>query len=238
MGFLDHSTNNIILDTVLTELGREFIARNDGSFSIVKFAISDDEVDYSIIQKYGRAVGKEKIEKNTPVLEALTNQNFAQKFKLVSVSNPNLIKLPAVTLTGEGLDTTSTVLSMGRTGSGRQRRVVIRQTMSDEVIDVELRDQAFIVKVPYSLIELAGRSPDNVDSDNVATYLLTRDPTTTATGGSQLTLDFRVKSIPDSLFTTRGIDAGKTKISDIISITGLQSGAFKEFEAQIGKTTA
>ena len=63
MGFLDHSTNNIIIDAVLTDTGRAFLARNDGSFSIVKFAFGDDEVDYSIIQKFGRTVGKEKISK-------------------------------------------------------------------------------------------------------------------------------------------------------------------------------
>ncbi|MHA2020177.1 MAG: hypothetical protein ACW96N_00540, partial [Candidatus Thorarchaeota archaeon] len=190
MGFLDHSTNNIILDAVLTDIGREALAKNDGSFSIVKFAFSDDEVDYTIIKKFGRAVGKEKIEKNTPVFEALTNQNFAQKFKMVSVSNPNLIRLPAVSLTGEGLDSTGAVLSMGRAGAGRTRRIVLSQTIQDEdSIDVELRDQAFIDKVPNELLEVSGRTPDNIDQDNMATYLITRDATSTATGGSQLTLD-------------------------------------------------
>ena len=83
MGYLDHSTNNIIVDAVLTDIGREFLARNDGSFSIVKFALGDDEVDYTMIQKFGRTVGKEKIEKNTPVFEAQTNANLALKYKAV-----------------------------------------------------------------------------------------------------------------------------------------------------------
>ena len=56
MGWLDHSTNNIILDAVLTDVGREFLARNDGSFNIVKFSLSDEDVDYSIIKKYGRSI--------------------------------------------------------------------------------------------------------------------------------------------------------------------------------------
>ena len=51
MGFLDHSTNNIIVDAVLTDLGRKRLSQNDGSFSIVKFALGDDEIDYSIIKK-------------------------------------------------------------------------------------------------------------------------------------------------------------------------------------------
>ena len=69
MGFLDHSTNNIIVDAVLTDVGRRALAKNDGSFQIFQFALGDDEIDYNIIEQYGRAVGKEKIEKNTPVLE-------------------------------------------------------------------------------------------------------------------------------------------------------------------------
>ena len=62
MGFLDNSTNNIILDAVLTDLGRQALARNDGSFSIFKFAFSDEEVDYSHIVHFGRTIGKEKID--------------------------------------------------------------------------------------------------------------------------------------------------------------------------------
>ena len=80
MGFLDHSTNNIIVDAVLTDIGRQSLARNDGSFSIYQFALADDEVDYEIIKQYGRTVGKEKIEKNTPVLEALTQGSLALKY--------------------------------------------------------------------------------------------------------------------------------------------------------------
>ena len=51
MGFLDHSTNNVIIDAVLTDRGRELLARNDGSFEITKFALGDDEIDYNLYQK-------------------------------------------------------------------------------------------------------------------------------------------------------------------------------------------
>ena len=72
MGFLDHSTNNIIVDAVLTDTGREFLAANRGDFKIAYFSLSDDEVDYTIIERFGRSVGKEKIIKNTPIFEAQT----------------------------------------------------------------------------------------------------------------------------------------------------------------------
>ena len=67
MGFLDHSTNSIILDAVLTDKGRELLSRNDNSFAITKFALGDDEIDYDIIKQYGRTIGKEKVEKNQKV---------------------------------------------------------------------------------------------------------------------------------------------------------------------------
>ena len=83
MGFLDHSTNNIIVDAVLTDLGRQALAKNDGSFNIYQFALGDDEVDYNVIKHFGRTVGKEKIEKNKTInekisilTEKISNLNF------------------------------------------------------------------------------------------------------------------------------------------------------------------
>ena len=104
MGFLDHSTNNIIIDAVLTDRGRELLAKNDGSFRVVRYAFGDDEVDYSVIKKYGRTIGKEKIEKNTPVFEAQTVASMAVRYPLVSYSDPNLISLPKLEL-ATGLST-------------------------------------------------------------------------------------------------------------------------------------
>lgn len=47
MGLIDNS-GDIIIDAVLTDSGREFLARNDGSFEIVRFTFSDDEIDYTL----------------------------------------------------------------------------------------------------------------------------------------------------------------------------------------------
>ena len=236
MGYLDHSTNNIIVDDVLTDIGREFLARNDGSFSIVKFALGDDEVDYTMIRKFGRTVGKEKIEKNTPVFEAQTNANLALKFKAVSVSNPNLVRLPRVTFTSDGLDATGTLVSMTRTGSSTSRSVTLTQTITGEsLIDPELRDQAYIVKMANQFLSLTGFTPDTIDKDGVATYILLRAPGETSAGGSTITLPLVVRSITDTQYTVYGNSTDKTIITTVVSVTGLQSGATKEFEVQITK---
>ena len=71
MGFLDHTTNNIIVDAVLTDKGRQKLASSNG-LKIIQYAFADTEVDYTLLKKYGEIVGREKIEKNTPIFEADT----------------------------------------------------------------------------------------------------------------------------------------------------------------------
>lgn len=235
MGFLQGDTNNIILDAVLTDRGREFLSRNDGSFSIVKFAPGDDEISYDIIQKFGRTVGKEKIEKNTPIFEALTNQNLAQKYRLVSVSNPNLIRLPVLGFSGEGVDAANNVISIGNT-TQKQRTITISQTIQDETsIDVELRDQAFIVEMNNQFIQIVGSAPDDIDGQQRATYILTRDAGETSVGGSRLTFTIATKAITESQFQIYGATFNKNLIGTFVKISGVQSGAVLEFEVQISK---
>lgn len=229
MGFLDHSTNNIILDAVLTDTGRKFLSRNDGSFSITKFALGDDEVDYGVIKKYGRTVGKEKLEKNTPIFEALTGGNQALKFKLVSLSNPNLIRLPGLSLSGEGV--AGSTVTMGR-NSNTTRAITVTQTIDNEdSIDVELRNQAFIVTMSNLFLQIQGQSPDNIDFNNTATYLVLRDEAVTSIGGSKLTLTLEVKSLTDNHFTIYG--GADSRISTFVKVTGVQDGSVYDFEVQI-----
>ena len=235
MGFLDQSTNNIILDAVLTDKGRQLLSRNDGSFQIVKFALSDDEVDYSIIKKFGRTVGKEKIEKNTPVLEAITTANVAQKFRLRSISIPNLIRLPSLTLTGVTSDTITLNIVNTRSSS-----VTVTQSIGgDQLIPVELVDQVFRVTMNNLFLQLSGERPISIDSENIATYLVTRGSSLDAvTAGSSYTGTVQVKSsLTTTIFNTYGIASDKTTIRSYVTITGQQSGASKNLLIKINKTS-
>lgn len=236
MGFLNSTTNNLLLDAVLTDAGRAALARNDGSFSIAKFACGDDEVDYSIISKYGRTIGKEKIEKNTPVLEALTNQAHAQKYKLISVSNPNLIRLPSLSLSGDSnVSASNNTVTLGR-NQQKSATIAFEQTIQNETtIDVELRDQTFIVQVPNQFVQILQQVPDDIDAQQRATYILTRSPSENSFGGSTLQFSLSVKSLTDALFTVFGTTADKTKIKSVIRVTGKQSGAVKEISVILDK---
>jgi len=237
MGFLDSATNNIIVDAVLTDIGRAYLARNDGSFSMVKFALGDDEVDYANIKKYGRTVGKERIEKLTPVLEALTNQSYAQKYKLVSVSNPNLVRLPRLSLSGDSsVDSSTSLVTLGRT-TQKTSVVTVEQTIQGEsTMDVELRDQVFQVEMSNLFLQVVQGTPDSIDGQQRATYLLPRSPSENSQGGSSLQFTIAAKSIPDAQFTVYGSTSNKNIISSYVRITGLQSGAVLEFKVNVNKS--
>jgi hypothetical protein len=236
MGFIQGDTNNIILDGVLTDLGRQFIAKNDGSFSIIKFAASDDEVDYTIIKEFGRTFGQEKIEKNTPVFEGCTNQNLAQKYRLLSVSNPNLIRLPYLQLQGEGVGVAGNSVSIGNTTIKRRTITLFQEIREGNVIDVELRDNAFMVTMDNRFIQLLNATPDTIDRDQKATYILTRETGETSLGGSRVSLQLATKAILDSQFTVFGSRADKSIINTYVRVSGVNSGATKEFEVQVTKS--
>ncbi len=99
MAFLDNS-GDIILDVVLTDHGRKVMAKGDGSFQITKFAVCDEEIDYSLYNS-DHASGSAYYDLEilqTPVLEAFTNNASSMKTKLASFQDMNLLYLPVLKL--------------------------------------------------------------------------------------------------------------------------------------------
>lgn len=99
MGFLDNS-GDIILDVVLTDLGRQLLAKGDGSFNVAKFALGDDEIDYALYDNTN-ASGSSYYDLQilqTPVLEAFTDNAASMKNKLLTIENQNLLFLPVTKL--------------------------------------------------------------------------------------------------------------------------------------------
>lgn len=85
MGYLNNAV--ITVDAILTNKGRELLARGDGSFKITQFALSDDEIDYTLYNPthpsgsafYGQAI------ENMPLLEAFPETTQNLKYKLVTL---------------------------------------------------------------------------------------------------------------------------------------------------------
>jgi len=96
MAFLDNS-GDIILDAVLTDLGRKRMA--EGNFKITQFALGDDEIDYSLYNK-DHASGSAYYDLEilqTPIFEAFTRTNANINYGLVSLGGrPDLFYLPTL----------------------------------------------------------------------------------------------------------------------------------------------
>jgi hypothetical protein len=154
---------------------------------------------------------------------------------MVSISNPNLVRLPTLGITGENL--ANDIVSLGATLT-KSSTITISQTIQNEdSIDAELRDQGFEVSLNNDFLQIQGQVPDIIDGTKTATYILRRDPTETSVGGSRLTLTLVVSSISAAEFTVFGTANNKNLIRTFVKIKGVQSGAVKEIEVQINKTT-
>lgn len=234
MGFLDHSTNNIIVDAVLTDAGRRALSRNDGSFQIFQFALGDDEVDYSIIQQFGRTVGREKIEKNTPILEAFTAGSLGLKHKLLSISNEFLTHLPVLemSLSGTSLDGTTVNFTRSSITSRTVTAEISSKTgtgIEPDILDGELR-----VELNNLFFTVANQQPDVVYTDNVAVYRIPADFNTQGDAISA-SITLNLKSFSDTTFNTYSVSGG-SYIRSFLKVTGVNSGLTKNIELKISNT--
>tara|TARA_R110002060_G_scaffold39835_3_gene51038 strand:+ start:541 stop:1281 length:741 start_codon:yes stop_codon:yes gene_type:complete len=242
MGILDNATNNIIVDAVLTDLGRMALSRNDGSFAISRFALGDDEVDYGIITRFGRTVGKEKVAKNTPIQEANTNSSVALMHPLVSLRAGDLSRVPIIQLEGSDVtQSTATNPTPGLTvNKNKSTTLTLNQTIINESsIIPQLVDASITVEVDNRFLTINNSKPSFIDTNNVATYNVVRGrrASVTAKNGAVHTLQVSAKAISQSLFTTFGNVGQKTKITTFLKVIGKSSGAMTFIEVTINQNT-
>jgi hypothetical protein len=96
MGYINSPTNVITVDTILTKKGRELLSAGK-PLNITKFALSDDEVDYSLWNTghpsgsdfYGIAI------ESLPLIEAVPDESKVMKSKLVTLP-PGTTTVPIV----------------------------------------------------------------------------------------------------------------------------------------------
>ena len=97
MGYLNNQV--VTVDAILTKKGRELLAKNDGSFQITQFALSDYEIDYTLYNPThpsGSAFYGEAID-NMPLLEAFPIETQIMKYKLATLPR-GTAKLPVLDL--------------------------------------------------------------------------------------------------------------------------------------------
>jgi hypothetical protein len=217
MGYLNNQV--ITVDAILTNKGRELLARNDSSFNITQFALADDEIDYTLYNPthpsgssfYGEAI------QNMPLLEAFPIETQIMKYKLATLPR-GTAKLPvldlgysAVTLQ-QGAALTITPQTLNYLGNTQGFET---SGYSATISDVRL----------MSTFTGIGINNTTANQTNTTTTLGTNVSTTVI--GSQINL--RATTV-NTLFGTN------TQLSATLTIVGLDSGARLTIPITINKT--
>jgi hypothetical protein len=208
MGYLNNQT--VTVDAILTTKGRELLAKNDGSFRITQFALSDDEIDYTLYNPthpsgssfYGEAI------QNMPLLEAFPQETQIMKYKLATLPR-GTAKLP--------------VLDLGYTAITLQQGASL--SVTPQTLNYLGNNQTF---------ETSGYSATISDVRLLSTYNgvgINTDAATTSNQTSTTTLGTNVsKTIIGTQFNLRAttintLFGNNTQLTATLTVMGLDSGA-------------
>lgn len=98
MGYLDNTT--LTVDAILTNKGRSILAQG-GQLSITKFALADDEIDYTLWNP-AHSLGSNyygSVIESMPILEAVPDETQMMKSKLITLPR-TATGIPVLSLTG------------------------------------------------------------------------------------------------------------------------------------------
>jgi len=220
MGYLNNSV--ITVDAILTTKGRELLAANDGSFRITQFALSDDEIDYTLYNPQhpsGSAFYGEAID-GMPLLEAFPNETQIMKYKLATLPR-GTAKLP--------------VLNLGYAAITLQQGAVI--AITPQTLNYLGNDQVY---------ETSGYAATIADVRLLNTFEATGINTVAATAANATattTIGTNVSStITGTQFTLRAttvntLFGSNSTLVSTLTVTGLDSGARITIPITITKST-
>lgn len=229
MGFLDNS-GDILVDAVLTDFGREALARNDGSFEIVRYSFGDDEIDYTLFNPNTGSLQQDISILNTPILEAAVNEKISLKNQLLSISNPDLTFLPS-------LSANVSSLVLGERSDAQVGKTVAfnQQTLSSRTVPSEIVDGSFLVQVNNDLLFLEQQTPVSITPFGTAQYILPR----TSIGsnqGAQVSFNVAVQGLSSDIWSTLGVGTvGSRTITTKVRCQGALSGLSEEVTITINE---
>ena len=221
MGYLNNQV--VTVDAILTNKGRELLAKNDGSFRITQFALADDEIDYTLYNPthpsgssfYGEAI------QNMPLLEAFPIETQIMKYKLATLPR-GTAKLPvldlgysAITLVqGASLAITPQTLNyLGNT------QTFETSGYSATISDVRL----------FSTFTGIGINTQAATAANAAV-------TSTTTLGTNVSTTVIGSQINLRATTVNTLFGNNTQLSATLTVVGLDSGARLTIPVTINKT--
>lgn len=232
MAFIDRSGDTIV-DAVVTDIGREKIARNDGSFKIVGYVFADDEIDYSLFNSTtGSAFMDEEI-LETPLFEANVNEAINISYPLMTITNPNLKYLPSLAADNSGV-------SIGEEkglSAGSTVRFYQSTNQNAKIVPVEIQDSSFKVELIHELLQIENDAPLDITPYGTAIYILQRDAALIQSSqGSQVTFKIRPQSLSSTTWSTYGVSGSagaKRTLQTKVKTTGIQSGLSSEITITI-----
>lgn len=218
MGYLNNTV--ITVDAILTKKGRELLARNDGSFRITQFALSDDEIDYTMFNPthpsgssyYGEAID------GMPLLEAFPDESQIMKYKLATLPR-GTAKLPVLNL---GYD--SIVLKQGAA------LAITPQTLN--YLDNEQTYETSGYSATIADVRLMSTFTGiGINSEAATTQNAT---TTLGTNVSKTVIGSQINLRSTTINTLFG---SNTQIRTTLTVVGLDSGARVTIPVTVNKTT-
>tara|TARA_R110000782_G_scaffold14623_3_gene43477 strand:- start:108 stop:770 length:663 start_codon:yes stop_codon:yes gene_type:complete len=220
MGYLNNQI--VTVDAILTTKGRELLARGDGSFNITQFALSDDEIDYTLYNPtnpsgsafYGEAI------QNMPLLEAFPDEQQMLKYKLVTVPRDTAV-MPVIS-TGQSIVTLAqnaqititpqTLNYLGNSSAGESGYVF---TVSD------VRQFSSVLGSGVTSTQATALNATETNGTDVSKTVIGTTLTLTATG-------------VNTLFGNVG--ASTSTLFSLLTIVGQESGARLQIPINITRT--
>jgi hypothetical protein len=221
MGYLNNQV--VTVDAILTNKGRELLAKNDGSFRITQFALADDEIDYTLYNPthpsgssfYGEAI------QNMPLLEAFPIETQIMKYKLATLPR-GTAKLPVLDLgysgitLQQGASLTITPQTLNYLGNNQTYETT---GYSATISDVRL----------FSTFTGVGINTTAATEANAST-------TSTTTLGTNVSTTVIGSQINLRATTVNTLFGNNTQLSATLTVVGLDSGARLTIPVTINKT--
>tara|TARA_R110000851_G_scaffold4628_1_gene18795 strand:- start:445 stop:1167 length:723 start_codon:yes stop_codon:yes gene_type:complete len=226
VGYLDNTT--VTVDAILTNKGREILAAG-GRLNIVKFALSDDEIDYDLWNP-AHTLGTNfygKVIEDMPVLEALPDETQMLRYKLITLPK-DVIGIPVISVTPNAVTFTSltqeiTIAPSTLNLQGGNSTNGYTCILSDDTV-------ATLEVAPDGAVAKQSRVA-NADLSAAATSFIDDEVTGTSTTGKTITRTgskFIIKAKPQAN-TTKTVKA-------LLTIVGNETGGFKTVVVTVDPT--
>lgn len=224
MGYLDNST--VTVDAILTNKGRQILAAG-GQLNITKFAVADDEIDYTLWNPshtlgsnyYGAVI------EAMPIVEALPDETQLMRYKLVTLPK-DVISIPVVTIGRNTISITSatqveTITPDVANLAGGNATLGYTAILSDDTVaTLEVAGAKGVANT--SAVGAGAAAMAGMNTAASVTNFLDDEATGVTTAGKSITrtgLSFEIK--PASGMTGQGAK------SCLLTLIGNETGGFK-----------